>query len=229
MGRTREELIQGRTGAIIDASRQNSRIQGSTYLDDSSARLDAHFSSCVGRARERGGETKTPSMSTRDTLRRPIVDNSSTAAKLESFLRWAPPEAQVETWECRVVTSRLPVSDTVVLAGGCEVMVCKPSPERFLSHLGLGNILGGRWGGHRCFAPKIRGFGSFGWLCGEEQLLAALVSSVDWVARGTYRTAWAVSPRCCCSYAYGLEVAVGPQTGERSGSCSEVCGGPLHL
>ena len=101
------------------------------YLDDSSARLDAHFNSRVGRARERGGETKTPSMSTRDQVRRPIVDNSSSAAKLESYLRWAPPEVQVETWECRVVTSRLAVSETVVLAGGCEVMVHKPSPERF--------------------------------------------------------------------------------------------------
>ena len=36
-----------------------------------------------------------------------------------------------------------------------------------------------------------------------EQILAALVSSVDWVVRGTYRTAWAVAPRCRCSYAYG--------------------------
>ena len=49
-----------------------------------------------------------------------------------------------------------------------------------------------------------------------EQLLAALVSSVDWVPRGTYRTAWAVEPRCLCSYAYGRRVAVGPHTGCRS-------------
>ena len=34
--------------------------------------------------------------------------------------------------------------------------------------------------------------------------------------RGTYRTAWAVAPRCRCSYAYGRRVAVGPQTGARS-------------
>ena len=131
-GRTKEEFIQGRTGAIIDASRQNSIIQGSTvHLDDSSARLDAHFTSRVGRARERGRETKTPSMSTRDQVRRPIVDNSSSAAKLASYLRWAPPKVQVETWECWVVTSRLAVSETVHLAGGCELMVHKPSPERF--------------------------------------------------------------------------------------------------
>ena len=59
MGRTREEFIQGRTGAIIDSSRQNSRIQGSTvHLDDSSARLDAHFISRVERARERLGRNK---------------------------------------------------------------------------------------------------------------------------------------------------------------------------
>ena len=49
-----------------------------------------------------------------------------------------------------------------------------------------------------------------------EQLLAALVSTLDWVVRGTYRTAWAVEPRCLCSYAYGRRVAVGPQTGARS-------------
>ena len=49
-----------------------------------------------------------------------------------------------------------------------------------------------------------------------EQLLAALASTVDWVSRGTYRNAWAVEPRCLCSYACGRKVAVGPQTGARS-------------
>ena len=29
-----------------------------------------------------------------------------------------------------------------------------------------------------------------------QQLLAALVFTVSWVVRGTYRTAWAVEPRC---------------------------------
>ena len=49
-----------------------------------------------------------------------------------------------------------------------------------------------------------------------EQLLAALVSSIDWVVRGTYRTAWAVTKRCRCAHACGRGVAVGPQMGERS-------------
>ena len=48
---------------------------------------------------------------------------------------------------------------------------------------------------------------------GGEQLLAALVSTVDWVVWGTYRTAWAVAPRCLCSYAYGRRLAVGSHTG----------------
>ena len=69
---------------------------------------------------------------------RPIVENSSRAAKLESCLRWAPPKLQVETWECRVVTSRWTVSETVVPAGGCEVMVHKPSAERFPESPGPG-------------------------------------------------------------------------------------------
>ena len=56
----------------------------------------------------------------------------------------------------------------------------------------------------------------FWWALRGEQLLAALVSSVDWVVRDAYRTAWAVTPRCRCPYAYGRGVAVGPHTGERS-------------
>ena len=68
--------------------------------------------------------------------------------------------------------------------------------------------------------PLLRTQHSGGWVLRGalrgEQLLAALVSSVDWVVRGTYRTAWAVTPRCCCPHAYGRRVAVGPQTGERS-------------
>ena len=70
--------------------------------------------------------------------------------------------------------------------------------------------------------PKFGGGCVFRLALRREQLLAALVSSVDWVARGTNRTAWAVSPRC--STAYGRRVAVGPQTGERSWELL-----PLHL
>ena len=65
----------------------NSRMQGSTvHLDDSGTRLDAHFNSRLVRAPKRGGGTKTTSSGTGGQVRRPIVENSSTAAKLESYL-----------------------------------------------------------------------------------------------------------------------------------------------
>ena len=44
-----------------------------------------------------------------------------------------------------------------------------------------------------------------------------LMDVVDWVRKGSYHTAWAVSggSLCTCSYAYGRGPAVGPHTGER--------------
>ena len=69
-----------------------------------------------------------------------------------------------------------------------------------------------------------------------EQLLAALVSSVDWVVRGTYRTAWAVEPRCpllICVWAEGscwatyrvslLEATPGFVEGHRTSHGTLVC------
>ena len=103
------------------------------------------------------------------------------------------------------------------LARRCEVTVSMlrfpewlsklPGPgESFRSALGWTPLLHTPSSGVWLFRGALQG----------EQILAALVSSVDWVVRGTYRTAWAVAPRCRCSYAYGRRVAVGPQTGERS-------------
>ena len=44
-----------------------------------------------------------------------------------------------------------------------------------------------------------------------------LMGAVDWVRKGSYHTAWAVSFcfLCTCSYAYGRGPAVGPHTGEQ--------------
>ena len=44
-----------------------------------------------------------------------------------------------------------------------------------------------------------------------------LIGAVDWVRKGSYHTAWAISggSLCTCSYAYGRGPAVGPHTGER--------------
>ena len=77
--------------------------------------------------------------------------------------------------------------------------------------LDQGNRSGVDWGWTPLLShSQFGGLALEGGRFGREQLLVALVSTVDWVARGTYRTAWAVEPRCLCSYAYGRRVAVGP-------------------
>ena len=44
-----------------------------------------------------------------------------------------------------------------------------------------------------------------------------LMGAVEWVRKGSYHTAWAISggSLCTCSYAYGRGPAVGPHTGHR--------------
>ena len=53
-----------------------------------------------------------------------------------------------------------------------------------------------------------------GWVSGVWPML---MGSVDWVRKGSYRTAWSVpcDSSCTCSYAYGRGTAVGPHTGKR--------------
>ena len=104
---------------------------------------------------------------------------------LASYLRWAP-----EGVHERGVQQRCQC---------CRSMITIPS------HLDKGKSSGTNWAGQRYSAPLHRGFGFSGALRGQP--LAALVSSVDWAVRGTYRTAWAVDPRCRCSYSYGWWVS----------------------
>ena len=162
------------------------------YLNDSGARWDALFNSRLVRGGAQEGGTKTQRTSSLCQAGRPIVENSWRAAKLESYLRWAP-EVQVETWVCRVVTSRWAVSETAVLAGRREVTVhMMPSAGRSPESPGPGEDYRRLQG----WTPLLRTPNSGVWVCRGalrgNQLLAALVSSVDWVVRGTYRTAWAV-------------------------------------
>ena len=147
----------------------------------------------------------------------PIVDNASGDAGLADYLRWAPRSWPIEAWECRAVLTPFDKKVRFFLAGGCEVVstlmqarewcsVSTEPGEPLRSELGWTPLLRTSSSGVWLFRGALRG----------EQLQAALVSTVDWVSRGTYRTAWAVEPRCHCSYAYGRRVAVGPQTGCRS-------------
>ena len=45
----------------------------------------------------------------------------------------------------------------------------------------------------------------------------AFAAFANWVKKGSFLTAWAVTPlsSCSCSYFYGRDTAVGPQSGER--------------
>ena len=81
--------------------------------------------------------------------------------------------------------------------------VVRPLGPRLLSNHGL-----------FCVAPRVRGGMAFP--VREEHVPPVLISSVDWAVRGTYRTAWAVAPRCRCPHSYGRGPAVEPQTGRRS-------------
>ena len=51
-----------------------------------------------------------------------------------------------------------------------------------------------------------------GWVVG---VLPMLMGAVDWVRKGSYHTAWAISggSLCTCSYSYGLGPTIGPHTG----------------
>ena len=82
-----------------------------------------------------------------------------------------------------------------------------PEPGPFERELfGWSRLLHSPSSGVRVFRGALQG----------EQVVPALSSGFDWAVRGIYRTAWAVQPRCHCSYSHGSGQAVGPQTGERS-------------
>ena len=148
-----------------------------------------------------------------------FVLSQSLAAKKHKEQKKREEEAKeaLLAWSQRRGKVRWAVSETVVLAGRREVTVhMMPSAGRSPESPGPGEDYRRLQG----WTPLLRTPNSGVWVCRGalrvNQLLAALVSSVDWVVRGTYRTARAVTQRCRCPYAYGRGVAVGPQTGERS-------------
>ena len=169
------------------------------------------------RSAELGGGTKTLKASSGIQVGRPVVENVPGNASLADYLRWAPRRWPVEAWECRVVISPHVETRKLVLAGGCEVVsTILRAHEWFSMSTGPGEPLRSWIGWTPLLHTPSSGVWLFRGALRWEQLLAALVSTVDWLVRGTYRTAWAVAPRCLCSYAYGRRVAVGPHTGARS-------------
>ena len=59
----------------------------------------------VVRSHELGEGSKTPKVSSRIQVGRPIVEYEPGSASLADYLRWAPRSWPVEAWECRVVNS----------------------------------------------------------------------------------------------------------------------------
>ena len=107
----------------------------------------------------------------------------------------------------------------MVVAGGCEVTVhMMPSAGRFPESPGPGRDCRRLQG----WTPFLRTQYSGVWVLRGalrgEQLLDALVSSVDWVVRGTHCTAWAVTPRCRSPYAYGRELLLGHERVDAPGN-----------
>ena len=174
---------------------------------------------------EEGG-TKTLSTRTLCQVGRSIVEFRP---RLRSWRIIFDGRREVWKWKCRVVTSRWAVSETVDVAGGWEVTVhMMPSAGRSPESPGPGEDCRRLQGRTTLLRTQYSG----GWVLQEalraKQLLAALVSSVDWVVRGTYRTAWAVTPRCRCPHGYGRGVAVGHKRVNDLGSFAMICGRLSH-
>ena len=146
------------------------------------------------------------------------------SASLASYLQWAPEGVHVDSWECRVVIAEGKLSKTLLVADGCEVTVPVLSiPDLCPKSLGQGSLVRNQLGWTTLLCTETLGGWVFQRALREAQPLAALASSVDWVVRGTYRTAWGVDPRCRCSFSYG---GGGQQLGRKlegaPGICSEV-------
>ena len=175
----------------------------------------ARTNSCGGaHAHEGGPGMKAPRQCLEDLGGRLAFSIAPRTATVEFYLRRAPEEVELEAWEGRVVTCVRPKTWVEEIAEGCEVtMSAAPDFWNERGVLGPGLFPRDSIG----WTEQQRTWFSRIWLfrgaLQGEQVLPALVSCVDGAVRSTYRTAWAVPPRCRCSYSCGGGPAVGPQTG----------------
>ena len=92
-------------------------------------------------------------------------------------------------------------------------------PPPFLSFVSLGPGREVRNGMGWSLLEKTAGSGVwfFRGALRESSAFFALAAFADWVQKGSFLTAWAVLPLfwCSCSYLYGRDTAVGPQSGKR--------------
>ena len=157
---------------------------------------------------EVSGGTKALYQCSGATVGRSFVDTVSGGADLAQCSRGAPEGTKVEAWEGRIFTCTLPTRWEEVIAEGCVVVASAVFlPKKRPGLPAPGPLYRDLFGWARLLhTPSSEG----------EQVLPALSSGFDLAVRGTYRTAWAVQPRCRCAYSYGGGPTVGSQTGEHS-------------
>ena len=165
------------------------------------------YNSCGG---VRGG-TKPMSMSTRGQV-------GCLAVEKPASLQQEPGRLHVETWAGRDGNPSLPISQVVEIMPGCADMVTRLPPPLFSSvSPGPGREVRNGMGWSLMEKTAMSGVWLFrGALSGNSAVFAFAALAI-WVKKGSFFTAWAVSPlsSCSCSYLYGRGTAVGPQSGER--------------
>ena len=153
----------------------------------------------------RGG-TKPVRMSTRCQVGRHAVE------KLASLQ--TPGRLHVETWAGRDGNPSLQISQVVEIMPGCADTVTRLHPSSLLFRVTLSGQRSAEWDG-----LVTGGENSQVWVWGalsESSAFFASAAYASWVQKGSFLTAWAVTPlsSCSCSYLYGRGTAVGPQSGE---------------
>ena len=104
-----------------------------------------------------------------------------------------------------------------MLPGCAEMVTCLPPPFFSSVSPGPGREVWNGMGWSLLEKTARSGVWLFRDALSESSAFFAFAEFASWVQKGSFLTAWAVSPlsSCSCSYLYGRGTAVGPQSGER--------------
>ena len=147
------------------------------------------------------------------------------AVKKPASSQRAPGRLHVETWAGRDRSPSLLISQAVEIGPGCADMVVRlPSPFFASVSPGPGREVGNGMGwtplektGRSGFRSALGGFRAF----------FALAAAGDWVRKGSFLTAWAVSPLSSCSCSCEARLS-GHSLGGGAGHCGLDCGKLSH-
>ena len=157
------------------------------------------------------GGTKSLSTSTRCGVRRSAVCESAQAQQ-------TPLKSHEETWAGPLRNQGPKIFWEVEIVPGCAVKVACPScPDYSLEPPGTGRVIRNMLGWSKLEKTARSGVWLFRGALKGKNLHSSSCAVRDWVKKGSYRTAWAVTceSSCTCSYANGHGPAIGPHTGKR--------------